>query len=222
VKDNLTATAPPSVTDDNTQGYAVGSLWVDTTSDSAFLCANAATGAAVWIDVGGTQSRNSPVYGYGTPLDYTASGSVSTSDVQYVRVFLNAGVTLASMTSFYRGGGAAARLVRMGIYDQADPLSLTDVPRNKVAETASTSSGGWTANSYPTLPLLSSYTVPSAGFYWFALIQGASQINWSVTPVFPPGQVPLYFEASTGVTLPATAGTLTTATSAVALCGALE
>jgi hypothetical protein len=49
-KDNQT-TSSPSVTDDNTQGYAVGSTWDNTATGQAFRCLDASTGAANWIDI---------------------------------------------------------------------------------------------------------------------------------------------------------------------------
>lgn len=47
-KNNFAGAAAPSVSDDNTQGYAVGSYWFDTTNDEVYGCTNAATGAAEW------------------------------------------------------------------------------------------------------------------------------------------------------------------------------
>lgn len=49
------ATTAPTVTDDSSNGYVAGSLWVDTTNDHAYQCVDATAGAAVWkqIDGGG-------------------------------------------------------------------------------------------------------------------------------------------------------------------------
>ena len=46
---NLAATTAPTQTDDNTQGYAVGSMWIDTVTNSAYVCVDATTGFAVWV-----------------------------------------------------------------------------------------------------------------------------------------------------------------------------
>lgn len=46
-KSNSTNTAP-GVGNDNTQGYAINSLWTDTTGPTSYICQSAATGAAVW------------------------------------------------------------------------------------------------------------------------------------------------------------------------------
>jgi hypothetical protein len=46
---NLSATTDPGVTNDNTQAYAVGSVWFNTTTGIEWRCQSSATGAAVWI-----------------------------------------------------------------------------------------------------------------------------------------------------------------------------
>lgn len=48
IKDSLTATTDPTNANDNTQGYAVGSLWINTTTRAIFRCVFAGTGNAVW------------------------------------------------------------------------------------------------------------------------------------------------------------------------------
>jgi len=48
---NLTAIVPPVVTDDETDFYSPGSVWIDTTTNTIYICANATTGAAVWTTV---------------------------------------------------------------------------------------------------------------------------------------------------------------------------
>jgi hypothetical protein len=48
LKDNHAATINPVVGDDNTQGYAVGSKWTNTSTGDKFELVDASTGAAVW------------------------------------------------------------------------------------------------------------------------------------------------------------------------------
>lgn len=47
-QDNFSATAAPTVNDDDTAGYEVGSRWVDVNERSAYVCLSATTGAAKW------------------------------------------------------------------------------------------------------------------------------------------------------------------------------
>jgi len=48
---NMTATTNPTVNSDQTQGYSVGSTWFNTTTNVVYVCADAATGAAVWSQI---------------------------------------------------------------------------------------------------------------------------------------------------------------------------
>ena len=48
VKSNLTALVAPTVADDDTQSYSVGSVWQDTVLFKVYMCSDNSTGAAVW------------------------------------------------------------------------------------------------------------------------------------------------------------------------------
>jgi hypothetical protein len=50
-KNNTTATANPVVTNDNTEAYAPGSLWLNNNTGRVFICVGNNTGAAVWREV---------------------------------------------------------------------------------------------------------------------------------------------------------------------------
>ena len=50
IKNNATTVAP-GVSDDNTAGYAVRSIWIDTTADLAYIAVDVSTGAAVWKNI---------------------------------------------------------------------------------------------------------------------------------------------------------------------------
>lgn len=49
LQNNLSASSAPTVNDDSGEGYAVGSLWIDTTGDEAYRCVDATEGSAVWV-----------------------------------------------------------------------------------------------------------------------------------------------------------------------------
>ncbi len=59
LKVNLTATADPTANDDNTQGYAVGSRWVNVSTDKEYVCVDGSAGAAVWTETTATGSGSS-------------------------------------------------------------------------------------------------------------------------------------------------------------------
>ena len=48
----IDATVAPGVSNDDTEGYQVGSAWFDVTNDKAYICVDASTGAAVWLGLG--------------------------------------------------------------------------------------------------------------------------------------------------------------------------
>lgn len=48
---NYSATSDPTSTDDTNAGYAIGSKWVNTTSDEAFICLDATASSAVWASL---------------------------------------------------------------------------------------------------------------------------------------------------------------------------
>lgn len=51
-KNNTSATAAPTATDDSASGYEVGSVWIDVTNDAVYTCVDATASAAVWIGIG--------------------------------------------------------------------------------------------------------------------------------------------------------------------------
>jgi len=52
------ATTNPSITNDGTQGYAPGSLWLNVSSDRVFVCVDNSTGAAIWHVVAAITENN--------------------------------------------------------------------------------------------------------------------------------------------------------------------
>jgi len=51
---NLNTTTDPAVDDDGLDGYAVGSIWLNSTGKKIWQCSDATTGAAVWNQLGAT------------------------------------------------------------------------------------------------------------------------------------------------------------------------
>ncbi|MGC9100891.1 MAG: hypothetical protein ACP5HC_06505, partial [Caldisericum sp.] len=48
IKCNYNATSAPTANNDSSQGYSIGSRWIDTTNDDEYVCLDATVGAAVW------------------------------------------------------------------------------------------------------------------------------------------------------------------------------
>ena len=69
IKCNLAAAAAPTADEDTDDGYAIGSTWIDTTADKAYVCVDASSGAAVWIETsvtGGSGGETNTASNVGT------------------------------------------------------------------------------------------------------------------------------------------------------------
>jgi len=73
-KSNLTATIPPTVNDDASQGYGVGSIWIDTTNDIGYVCVDATAGAAIWKDITSTGTKHVSSTAAPSTADNSAAG----------------------------------------------------------------------------------------------------------------------------------------------------
>lgn len=69
-KNNFSATTAPTISDDNTVFYSIGSVWINLTTDLIYVATDVTTGAAVWkeqIDIsanqtiGGTKTFSGPL-----------------------------------------------------------------------------------------------------------------------------------------------------------------
>jgi len=84
----------PGVNDDTTKGYVVGSQWTDTSVSPrrVYICTNAATGAAVWVNAGGVTAHTGL-----TTLGWSASGHTGTTNS--VACFSGAGAALTAQAT---------------------------------------------------------------------------------------------------------------------------
>lgn len=73
-KNNYAATAPPTIHDDASQGYAAASRWLDTTNRIEYVCVDATTGAAIWLQISASRvPRN------GLIAEYTMDSIIGTT-----------------------------------------------------------------------------------------------------------------------------------------------
>jgi len=221
----------PGVDDDFvTLGAQRGDIWVNLLTGTTYLCHSTETGSAVWIPQGGGggDTTTPGLYLLGGILDYPSSARMVASEVQYSRIFLPAGIELNNAMTFVDTLGAATRYVRMGLYAQADPTDLdTGLPVTRVAQSNAVATGPGLDGLYLDLPFTdaptggsgtpTSYTIPDTGYYWVALISDNNVVKLATSLVYRESYLPVRRETSTGSVLPATAGTLTNPSSAVAL-----
>lgn len=76
LQDNLSATIPPTVSNDSTQGYEIGSVWaIVTVPRRYFVCLDASVGAAVWNELATAAVSNEI---------FTVPSAVAVRDLVYV------------------------------------------------------------------------------------------------------------------------------------------
>lgn len=128
-KNNFTATSDPTANDDANDGYAVGSRWVNTSTQGLFECVVAAIGGAVWkpIQTGSAGTGTVTSIGVSAPSEFSVSGSP---------------VTTSGTISISKTSQAANRIY-------AGPSSGADAaPSFRAIATADLGSGSASAGSY--------------------------------------------------------------------------
>jgi hypothetical protein len=121
----VTRAGAPGVSDDSTQGFVIGSAWVDTTPvpDVLYVCTSSAAGAATWVQVS-TVSAHTAL----TDLGWSASGHTGT--VTSVAAFDGTGAAQSVAatedgTVLSRVGGALA-WVTLAATASLIPVDLTE------------------------------------------------------------------------------------------------
>jgi len=97
-KNNLSAIIAPAVGNDGTQGYEIGSQWVDTVGKKEYVCVDTSTGAAVWTETTGS----------GINFDGNAFYNGATLDTTDFAITSNGTVVTAS---FEKDGGGDINLI---------------------------------------------------------------------------------------------------------------
>ena len=88
-KNKMDATTTPVVTNDNTEGYAPGSMWENTTTGRIYICVGSSTGAAVWRELLQVQNGNAVLPAATDTVD------LGSNSVRFQDLFLSAGIAAA-------------------------------------------------------------------------------------------------------------------------------
>jgi hypothetical protein len=116
-KDNYGATATPGASNDTTEGYSVGSVWVNTTATphEVYRCVDASEGRAVWLN---TSLEISEVHVQGTDQGLDTGGTNAVTAAQ----------AKGAVTNSHASGSDNQSLAALATKVPADP-----VPTGKVA-----------------------------------------------------------------------------------------
>lgn len=79
---NFSATANPTITNDTGSGYAVGSVWINTSTDECFVCTDATAGAAIW-------QKTVFVYANAIKPAVTNTIDIGTSSLKYKDLYID-------------------------------------------------------------------------------------------------------------------------------------
>jgi len=118
---NYSATVAPASSNDTTQGYDIGSVWIDTVSDSSYVCVDNTTGAAIWhqIDLAGEQSNLSAIVPPAVTDDSSLGYSVGShwidvaNDNSYICVDASVGTAVWVQTN-NQGAATASAVAPVG------------------------------------------------------------------------------------------------------------
>jgi hypothetical protein len=95
---NFQATSSPTTSNDNTQGYTIGSIWINTTTNRTYICNSAITSTANWqiLPITTQATVNFGFSGNGDE-DTTASATISASWVATTTQFQCTAMTNSSL-----------------------------------------------------------------------------------------------------------------------------
>ncbi|RUW00009.1 MULTISPECIES: hypothetical protein [unclassified Mesorhizobium] len=160
-KNNFSAVTDPAATDDASEGYQVGSAWVNTATDTAFVCVDATAGAAIWTSsaqVGSTQ---------GAPAAHTVSGTLAPADLLAGIITIQQGVGAASVQQLPTGAALQAALPADFQANDSFDVSVINTSIVDAEDATITTNAGMTLVGSMDFPAHSSPTIPSSGILRF-------------------------------------------------------
>ena len=160
-KNNYAAVTDPGVNDDAGDGYQVGSVWVNTVSDTAWLCADATVGAAVW------QATAQVATTQGAPAAVTVSGTLTAADLLAGIITINQGAGAASAQQLPTGTDLQAALPADFAVNDSFDVSVINTSVVDAEDATVTTNTDMTLVGSMDFPAHSSATIPSSGILRF-------------------------------------------------------
>lgn len=138
-KINATASSAPSISNDSTQGYSTGSVWLDTTNKKAYVCVDAATGAASWHEISNRIQASDIVAKFNTSdamSDFVVSGLIGSDPGASRTMTTPAGVAYVSGLRIVSAGFSHTYPASKDTYDYLQSngtVNHVEVPNNDPA-----------------------------------------------------------------------------------------
>ncbi len=190
---NVTATTNPTVSNDGTQGYAIGSEWVNTTTGARYMATSVSTGAAVWVRLRDTsvQIVNSDMadMAAGTVKANLTGGAAAPSDVTLAALLaaMGSAIPQGHITGFLpsiSNVGATTAAITVTPGQAADSSGAAFIA--KATNTSWAVSNGNAINGYQ-----GGTTLPNSSTIHFFACSGGSGTgvfaSTSLTPTLPSG-----------------------------------
>jgi hypothetical protein len=114
---NFTATVDPTVSDDSSLGYAVGSQWLNVSSSKAFVCTSASVGAAVWVEVNPTIDLTGKLTTADVMSDFVVSGLLGSAPISSLSMTTPLGVAYVDGSRISVSASAFTYTVSKDTYD---------------------------------------------------------------------------------------------------------
>lgn len=141
----LDAIVDPAVTNDISQGYEAGSMWVNVTGQRVWRCVSAAVGAAVWL--GESMGATAVLGVQAAPAAKTVSATLTAAEVLTRLITGNQGgaagaaYTLPLATDFEAAVAAIYGTLIAGNYIDFSVINISTVAAEVITVTTNT---GWT------------------------------------------------------------------------------
>lgn len=135
---NFEATSNPTASNDLSQGYSVGSVWVNTTTGQAFTCTKNTAGAAVWVS--GSQSQG--LGNQAAPIALTTAATLTAAQILVGLLTSNPGGAAAVNYQLPDAADLDTALPTAGVNSCFD-FTLVSISTNANEDATITTNNGW-------------------------------------------------------------------------------
>jgi hypothetical protein len=160
-KNNYAAVTDPGVGDDADEGYQVGSAWVNTATSTAWVCADATVGAAVWLATGQVGTTQ------GAPTAVTVSGTLTAAQLLAGIITIAQGAAAASAQQLPTGTALQAALPADFAVNDSFDVSVINASIVDAEDATITTNTGMSLVGSMDFPAHSGPTIPSSGILRF-------------------------------------------------------